>query len=100
MPELNINVAPVTFWELQLRGTDNIQFNGQAIQGAYEAMADCADVSGCMEDGQLAVNETCVETYERYLAPNGLGMRVRPTSAGEVTASKKASGRRQQEMWR
>src|ERR1700741_3549938 len=91
MPSFNISSPPRQVWQLELQGSDDVQFNGALMEEAYAQMADCAERSGCMEDGQLTVNETCVETYERYLAPNGLGMRVRPAAAQVAATRKRAT---------
>jgi hypothetical protein len=78
MATFEFRANPREYWALELQGSDNVQFNGPLMQQAYSAMAECAESSGCMESGQLKVNEQCVETYERTLSSNGLGMRVKP----------------------
>jgi len=97
MPSFDFRVSQRQGWDMQLQGTDDVQFNGPLMQEAYAQMADCAARSGCMEDGALTVNETCVETYERYLAPNGLGMRVMPVLT--QAEGKKAQARGAQDWY-
>jgi hypothetical protein len=96
MADFDIRVAARESWTVDFSGSEGVQFNGPIMQESISRMVDCAERSACMQDGTFSANETCVETYEQYLAPNGFGIRVRsaggsyPESGGRTRARSRA----------
>ena len=80
--DFEIKAQPVQAWALELRGGDNVQFNGRLMADCMTEALQCADFNGCLEPGAVGLTDGCAETLSRHnqsagCADAGFGIRVK-----------------------
>lgn len=71
MANFQITAVPTAQWQLQFLGSQDVAFNGQLMQSCLQAMVECADKSGCLQDGKVHLTALCAQTLAAHHLATG-----------------------------
>ena len=64
--EFDIAAFPLGGWALELRGSRQVEFNGELLQSCMNEMVSCGMRNGCLAVGRVRLTEQCGDTLFRH----------------------------------